>query len=147
MTRPTRRQSALFSVALIIAAGIVGSWSYRNLVASSGPRTVAPTTSTSTSTTVPLDAHALLVYIDDNFSEASWYHSILGYELVGTDGVALLTRLRRDEIEPATAICRAASFWRPGDDLRVVVRAADGATLAESPRGVGADHCRPVPGG
>ena len=146
MRRPSRRHGALFSVALIIAAGVLGSWAYSKLVASSDPPVVAPTSSTAPAApnTIPLDVDELDRYIDDNFSDSPWHRSIIGYEQVGTDGVVVLTTLTEDEVEPAIAICRAASFWRPGDDLRVVVRAAGAAALVESPRGVGAEHCRAV---
>lgn len=144
MTRPSKRQGGLLSLALIAIGLIVGSWSYRNLVASGPEPVTTSTTTTSTSTTTPPRVDALVLYIDENFSDSTWYRSIAGYEPL-TDGVVVLTALPREGVEPAVAICRAVSFWRPGDDLRVIVRDARGQDLVESSRG-GAEQCRPVAG-
>ena len=145
MTRLRRRGGRLLSTTVIVLAMTVGWWSYRGLASPTERPPLRTTTSTSSTSTIPPDVEHLALYVDEHFSEAPWYESIQGYEQMGSEGVVVLTSLTTTTFtDAAVGICRAVSFWRPGDDLRIVVRARGGETIAESLRGSGAESCEPV---
>lgn len=142
MTSPSPRGGALLSVGIMLGAALLGWWSYRGLTGPPANPVTTTTSSSSPSITAPPDIGVLARYIDESFPETEWYGSIVGYEPLGTRGVAVLTSLREDQAALAVSICRAVSFWTPGDHLLVLVRGPDDVTLAESPSGVGAEQCR-----
>lgn len=138
----SRRRDIGVASALIAAAVVLGGWSYQGLFGSEPP--AAPPTTTTTAApvvTAPPDISQLAAYIDEHFAETPWYQAIVRYEPMGSSGVAVLTSLTDAAMDQAVGICRAASFWRPGDGLPVLVRGLRGAVLVESPSG-DAEECK-----
>ena len=139
--RRPRPADLVLSVCLMLLALLLGWLAYAGLRQPS-VRSDDVSVSSTTQVEAPPDASEAAVYIDEHFTGADWYPSIVGYEPLGSDGIAVLTSLDRSGSEQAVAICRALSFWRPGDDLVIIVHAADETPLAETRREVGAADCR-----
>ena len=142
LARRVRPADVLLSFCLMALALLLGWLALSGLREPDMGMDAAGASSPTTGAPAALDISEVAQYIDEHFSGAAWYPTIVGYEPVEPRGVAVLTTLRRDESEQAVGICRAVSFWRPGDDLIVVVRATDETPLAESPRGDNAKDCR-----
>lgn len=144
LPRGVRPADALLSLCLMVLALLLGWLAYSGLrdPGMGGADTGAPSPTTNVRAAQPVDVSAVAQYIDEHFAGADWYPAIVGYEPLEGEGVAVLTSLDRDGAESAVAICRAISFWRPGDDAPVLVLAADETPLAESPKGSLAQDCR-----